>query len=166
MKRIVPKLLFTAPFLAMAVVGVAANVGARDSLAQKAVEAQHARDQRDLDAIKAGKGRSVTAGNDRWMAFWRNCQWMFVKTHETPIEVDSPGSPNGKAIIVMTTSSQEEFKAQLPAQDPACDNVSPTPEQTTAMQREVEARNAVAQGLPPDWKPPVDIQLMPTRPAG
>lgn len=143
------KVLAGAALVVAVVAGVAVNVGANafnTPAQQKLMDAEDARTRRAIDALKQGKGRPLTAGEDSWMLFWWNCKFHFVKQHIVPVEVDSPGSPDGKLIIHNATTTNEEIGAQLGPQDPRCLDVAPSEDALRAASAEQDRRN----GTPPE----------------
>lgn len=162
------KRLLLAAILSVLATGlIAANVGAKDTSSPSAARSEHEREKQAVADIKAGRGRVVNSGVNHYMSFWRECEWVVVKTHETPYAVASPGAPGGQVTVYMMDTPKPDFDAQLPpSPNPHCNGInrSPNQDESDAMRRNIDTLNNAAQG-DQNWTPPVNVNLPVSRPS-
>jgi hypothetical protein len=77
------------------------------------------------------------------VGLWRNCRFHILRL---PGERYTAALPDGQVVesieVARGVKAADEAEKQLPARDPACDNVEPTREQIDANRAEMEAEEA------------------------
>lgn len=73
------------------------------------------------------------------IAYFRNCKWHIETLPKSRHEVRMP---DGAKQVIERVEESPASLAKLPPQDPRCDGVGPTPEQTAEMRKTADAMQA------------------------